>query len=749
MFYNKLMKIFFRRPLAFCTAMFILFFVIMIYLPAVAVQILLAIGIAALIILLLRRRRFDKLTGAFVALSAASLLCLIWSVVILSPARTLEHGYYEAVLEVNEISYQSDNTAYFTAELESLNGESFKYDCKLNAEKLPCELRSGDKLSAVVEMIPFADDKYGFDESSYYRSKNIWLSAVIEDGSNIQLLSHTEYHLKNAVQSIRDRCVESFERYTDDDSAAFLAALTIGDKSGLDASVKRDMTRLGISHMLAISGMHLAIIMGCIVILISLMGFDRYKGSAVVIILCIAYIIISGANASVLRSGIMFILMSMSCFSGRDNDSLTSLFTAVSCIIIASPASVFDVGLILSFTSSFGIIVIAGDYLKRLGNEKNTLRRGINAIKLSLVTTLSAMTFSLIPILIYFSTFSTISVFTNLLFTPFITVILFGIIVFLAVSPITLFARVVGLFLDMTVSLFLYLAKYISRLSDISVSLRYPFIIFALAAFAIGVVIAYSTRKRIALLLPYILWLTVYICGIGIYNLSYNGAADMLFLSENNNDAILIRSGSETVYVDLGKADSRFSNKAFSHLDVDLYSAELDHWMIARYSDKEIGVIADGLGSMRVHNLYIPHPCNGNEEVIAEELKYYCELEGTVLTYYSYDLPLILSDMSITITEPHTVEDTALRIFSASVDVGDESAVYYSSGYFEFSDEYADSDIVIIGAAGSGRKQTASPDISCDRLVVAGDNKVAAENIECKELYPFDAKNTFCKIRIG
>ena len=707
------------------------------------------VGIIGFVILAFRTRRFDRLTGAFLAVSAASLLCIIWTVGYLGPVNDLENGRYEAVFEVDEIQYQMDGTAYFTAKLDSLNGEKFRFGCKLAADKLPYEISPGDKLSSVIEVIEFEDDEYSFDEHGYYRSMNIWINAIIEGGSDAQIISHTEYHLRNAVNKIRQYCVDSFRRYTGDESADFLTALTIGDKSELSDSVKRDMSRLGISHMIAISGMHLAIIMGCIIILIGLMGFDRFKGSVIVIVLCIAYIIISGANGSVLRSGIMFILMALSSFVRRDNDSLTSLFAAVSSIIILSPSSIFDIGLILSFTSTLGIIVVTGDYLKKLDNEGNAWYRFLNGFKVSVVTTLAAMTFSLLPMIIYFSTFSVISVFTNLIFTPVITVIMFGILVFIAFSPFPFIARMLGRFLDMAVSLFIYLAKHISRLPDISLSLEYPFLIFAVAAFAIGVVIAFMLKKRVLLLLSYILWLTVYMVGIGIYTMSYNGAADMLFLSEGGKDAMLIRSGSDTVYIDLGKSGYDFTNKAFAHLDKSMYSAELDHWIIARYSDDEIGVISDGIAAMRVYDLYIPYPADDYEAVIAEELEYYCRQEGTTLTYYKYDIPLLISDMSITLTEPIALEDTAVRLLCASVEVGDEKAVYYSSGYFEYSEEHIDADTVFMGSAGSRRTQRVSPELSCDRLIVSVGNDVASRNIKARLIYPFDSKNTFCKIRIG
>ena len=135
------------------------------------------------------------------------------------------------------------------------------------------------------------------------------------------------------------------------ESLAVLSALTLGDKHLLERSTRELFSITGVSHVLALSGLHLGIIYGILQFLFTAGGFARrmrVPAQAVIIVFIWIYALMAGMPASLIRAAIMYSLVSLAVIMGRKAVTLNNLFVAAFLILLFNPMSLFDIGFQLS-----------------------------------------------------------------------------------------------------------------------------------------------------------------------------------------------------------------------------------------------------------------------------------------------------------------------------------------------------------------------------------------------------------------
>lgn len=728
------MNFFKNRPLAICCFIFLCVYYLSYYLPPWVKLIIIAVSVVVGVVFF-RRRLF--VTVCSLSVAAACVFGYFYYDVHVSNASEMP---CEATVEfeVLDISFSNDSIAYVDG--KSTDGYKVHYTVFGSPE-----ISAGDVIrgEVVYKNIEQTDD---FDVERYYNSKDIWLEAEVE---NPETVGHNDSIIRNFISSVHGFCADAFNNYTNEETSGILSALSIGDRSELDESITRDFRRAGLSHMLAISGMHLSVIMGCIVMFADLFSLDKRWSSAVVIVICICYIFIAGASSSILRAGIMFIIMSMGSLFRRPSDSLTNLMLSVTLIILFSPSAVFDTGLILSFTATLGIIVVVGKYMRKVKNERQGLLGKLwSCILISLITTLSAHAFSFIPLLLFFDSFSVISILSNLLISPVITVILFAIPLFLAVSKIPLVAAGIGYALDLVTGVMIWTVAKIAAVPNALVELNYPFVPFTLISIAVGIVFIFVFKKRNAFLMPYLCWFVTFIVAFSVYNINLSNKCDVVMYSEASSDAVIMRNSKGCIYLDLGKGSASSEKRVFKVIKDELYVNELDCWVITDYSNSIIKSANEHMNEFYIRNIYVPTPYDDVSKAAAEELKYNAGRENVNIVYYDYTEVLTINNIKVCINEPVRFEESSVSVPSAQIEYGGREISYVGCGYFDYGDPYEAYDILYMGECGTKRKQKESPHVTCNASFVAENNEVASKNIENDSFF-FTDKDNRVKIRIS
>lgn len=197
-----------------------------------------------------------------------------------------------------------------------------------------------------------ADTRYG-EDYDYYYSKGIYLIANSKSETE---LGHISSALFSLPARIRHGIINTLDMLFPEDTAAFMRSVMLGDKSGLydDAGLYSDLSRAGLMHVAAVSGMHMAYIA---TFAQTLFGRGR-RGSLACIGLLWIFAFVSGETPSALRAAFMLTLLLLAPILRRENDALTSFSAILAVILLVNPYAAASVSLHLSFAAVAGLMCL-------------------------------------------------------------------------------------------------------------------------------------------------------------------------------------------------------------------------------------------------------------------------------------------------------------------------------------------------------------------------------------------------------
>lgn len=258
-----------------------------------------------------------------------------------------------------------------------------------------------------------------FDIEGYYYIKGITGSAFLwSDGW--ECVAKGKKTLAMHALSMRERVVGKYrELGFEDDDLSLLSALTVGEKRDFSQELKESYAAAGASHILALSGLHLGIIYMLLTLLLPYRG--RNRGVAVLRELTIVaalwvFAFIAGLPASVVRSAILFSLMSLGRCLRQDSSSVSSLAFAAIVMLLFSPHLLFDVGFQLSFSAVLAILLLTPHLQDALKvDERDRLcRYALNLIILTFAAQLGTLPF----VWYHFGVLPLYSLLTNIFVVP-------------------------------------------------------------------------------------------------------------------------------------------------------------------------------------------------------------------------------------------------------------------------------------------------------------------------------------------
>lgn len=265
---------------------------------------------------------------------------------------------------------------------------------------------------------------------------------------------------KPLIRQVRDRISNILRARLPASVSPLATALITGDKSGMTVQMRENFTRSGLSHMLAISGLHMGLlawlvfsVLGRILLLIPRIGtrfLVKKIAAACVIPLLFGYLVLSGMSFSALRAFIMVTLSMLAIMLDQRAISLRNTAIAACIILLIFPESVYSVSFQLSFASVTGLCcVFSASSKKRVSVSISKIwgfiqRNLITPIQQSMVTTLVA-TLATTPIIIYvFQRVTLVGVLGNLVAVPFLSFCVMPFVAILIVAPISIVFSMFG-----------------------------------------------------------------------------------------------------------------------------------------------------------------------------------------------------------------------------------------------------------------------------------------------------------------
>ncbi len=171
-------------------------------------------------------------------------------------------------------------------------------------------------------------------------------------------VSRGHARISEGLRRIRDRAVGILQENMSGEDAGLVAAMTLGDKSGLDSEIKELYQRAGISHVLALSGLHIASVGLAILRLLKKSGMPPKAASAASFSVIVVYAVMTGLSTSTVRAMIMFGLFVLAGLCGRTYDLLSGAAVSALIILAMNKSYIYDTGFLLSFGAVLGIACI-------------------------------------------------------------------------------------------------------------------------------------------------------------------------------------------------------------------------------------------------------------------------------------------------------------------------------------------------------------------------------------------------------
>lgn len=267
---------------------------------------------------------------------------------------------------------------------------------------------------------PYRD--FQFDYAKYLSRKGIYFQSYLPN--SISVGERNDLSFSEKIRQKRLNILAKIDQTSlDKRSREFMKGIILADRTEMDKATVRDFRNSGMMHILAISGTHMAIIFGVILLVLNFLFPPKFRRHKIVLALLLiwSFAVFIDFGNSVVRSCVMISAYYMFVLLQRKTDLLHSMAIAGFVILAANTNQLFEVGFQLSFVAVFGIYWFNQPILKYLPQPKNKFQNFmVNIFSISMSAQLAT-----IPLLIYyFHQYSFISVIANLVIIPFAEIVI-------------------------------------------------------------------------------------------------------------------------------------------------------------------------------------------------------------------------------------------------------------------------------------------------------------------------------------
>ncbi len=372
-----------------------------------------AAGVSVLFLLLLLRKKLNnRIFIPFV--SFALLICglsfLLFQQKNVESVKDFSFGEHSLIAFVSGVLDKTEDFTVYTLKTKEIDGE------KSSHKVMFTDYGNKFKIS-LYDTVSFKNTQFITSENIHnsYLGERIFLCIQSFDGCDI--LFRQKEDIIFYVLKFKEKCIENIKFYLPGNEAGVLSGMLFGDKSLLDNKVYSSFKTSGVSHLLAVSGLHTSLWCGVLYAILKLLRIKEKTAGIISLIFLFLLCVVSGFSPSVLRASFMMSLILIAPFFKRQPDTVNSLGFAVTVIILFNPYILYSAGFNLSVTAASGVILsgifgrLGGTYSK---NSGKFIGRLAEYIKSTFTASVFATVFTLPFCAYYFGSCSVIAPVTNI-----------------------------------------------------------------------------------------------------------------------------------------------------------------------------------------------------------------------------------------------------------------------------------------------------------------------------------------------
>ena len=523
-------------------------------------------------------------------------------------------GAYEQKTNITNISDEKNIDIILTIDDRiQVNGNYLKGIAKLNKEKVLFTYILKDekektffkehfqggmlKVNADIEDIGEKKNFYSFDYKKYNENKGIFKNVKVNDIKNFE----ENKGIISKIKIWRISLGNKIHKEISFDKSGYIEALIFGDKAYLEKDEIINYKNLGTSHLLAISGLHLGVLISLIYFILLRLRFSVEIIEKIVFLVIPFYMLISGFSPSVLRAGGMIMLYII--FRKKDITKLEALLTTFILMLFINPLFIFDIGFELSFLITF-CLLMSDDFLS---GSKNIFTSGF---KISLVSSLASL-----PILVMnFYTFSYISIISNIFLVPIFSLVIFPLVlisyvVFLFSS--TMFNVIFKPILNISFSFFYKIQDLFLNFSPVVIGRHNNYVGVIIFIFILGILIYLNKNKFLlatlgVLLLFFTLLGFSYIGEDKIEEVKI-GKGDVYYVREGRGNLLINTSNNiQNFYNDFRKKDVEYDiiNEYNQMLNYE-GKRKIDYLVLTSFKRDKVGYASELVGKDMVNEVIV------------------------------------------------------------------------------------------------------------------------------------------------
>lgn len=621
-----------NRPIVIITLCYIIGILLGLYFK-INIALFVLFSLAFLVMMLIIDLKFRTNKHNFVKLNKTliiiSFIILILSYVNIKNSES-EYNYIrntvvgERKFSGKIISVEKENDYFFNYVLQVKDrqiNKNYRVLLKIKKNKNQKQgYKYGDYITGIGDFSrPEVQRNYkGFDYSAYLKTKKISIICQTDISKIKVQKNYSNFEINMWIMNLRCKLKSNLMDLLPKDKHDIACALLLGDSSYINENQKEMYSKANVSHILAISGMHV----NCIVIALSVIQkkIDNRKGKIFIIVFLLFFAQLTGSSPSVIRAVIMCILAISSKLLYRKSDTINNISIACFIILIFNPYNIFNLGFQLSFLGTLGIILF-NDKIKFFmesifKTNKDSINKYILKFVKSVISILSvsiSANIFIMPILIYnYNAFSIIFLISSLLIAPILGfMLLFGYVT-LIVSIFSInISKLFLLFFEINLNIFTKISEICSNINFLRFNIITPSIVTIVLYYVLIIYFCFFHKKITSKSIQRIIKRVIILCviivctikvalptnsGLKIYFVDV-GQGDCTLIVTNTNKKILIDGGGSESY-DVGK------NVLVPYL-YDRKINSIDYVIISHFDTDHVGGILTVMEELKVDTAVI------------------------------------------------------------------------------------------------------------------------------------------------